>query len=145
MTLEAIASLLEEDRGGVWFLPAHVEPKSLQAAAKRAGYAFFHVEGRKIERKEHLLNHVANALHFPDHFGGNWDALEDCLGDLSWRPGSGHVLVFRNWQALTGDDLGVLIDVLRSSAESWSGRGRPFFAVLIDPQARLALPPLHRE
>jgi RNAse (barnase) inhibitor barstar len=91
------------------------------------------------------LRAVAHALQFPDWFGANWDALEDCLGDLSWRPVGGHVLVFRNWQALGSDDLGVLIDVLRSSAESWSGRGKPFFAVLIDPQARLALPPLHRE
>jgi RNAse (barnase) inhibitor barstar len=91
------------------------------------------------------LRAIAKALRFPDWFGGNWDALEDCLGDLSWRPGNGHVLVFRNWQALSSDDLGVLIDVLRSSAEYWSGRGKPFFAVLIDPQARLALAPLHRE
>jgi len=91
------------------------------------------------------LRAIAKALRFPDWFGGNWDALEDCLGDLSWRSGEGHVLVFRNWQAMTGDDFGVLVDVLRSSAEFWSGRGRPFFAVLIDPQARLTLPPLHRE
>ena len=91
------------------------------------------------------LRAIAKALRFPDWFGGNWDALEDCLGDLSWRPGNGHVLVFRNWQTLSSDDLGVLIDVLRSSAEYWSGRGKPFFAVLIDPQARLALAPLHRE
>ena len=91
------------------------------------------------------LRAISRALRFPDWFGGNWDALEDCLGDLSWRPGDGHVLVLRNWQALTSDDLGVLIDVLRSSAEFWQGRGKPFFAVLVDPQARLALPPLHRE
>jgi hypothetical protein len=55
------------------------------------------------------------------------------------------VLVFHNWHALAGDDLGVLIDVLRSSAEFWSGRGRPFFAVLVDPDKKLALPPLYRE
>jgi hypothetical protein len=55
------------------------------------------------------------------------------------------VLVFRNWHALGSDDLGVLIDVLRSAAEFWSGRGRPFFAVLIDAEEKLALPPLHRE
>lgn len=91
------------------------------------------------------LKAIARALRFPAWFGGNWDALEDCLGDLSWRPGDGHVLVLRNWQALPADELGVLIDVLRSSAEFWSGRGKPFFAVLVDPQARLALPPLHRE
>jgi hypothetical protein len=91
------------------------------------------------------LRAIARALRFPEWFGGNWDSLEDCLGDLSWRPDGGHVLVFRDWQAVAGDDFGVLVDVLRSSAEYWSGRGKPFFAVFIDPQARLALPPLHRE
>jgi len=91
------------------------------------------------------LRAIAAALRFPDWFGGSWDALEDCLADLSWREADGHVLVFRNWQSLSSDDLGVLIDVLRSTAEFWSGRGRPFFAVLIDPGKKLALPPLHRE
>jgi hypothetical protein len=91
------------------------------------------------------LRAIARALQFPDWFGGNWDALEDCLGDLSWRPTQDHVLVFRNWHALPADDLGVLIDVLGSSAEYWSGRGRPFFAVLVDPDRKLSLPALHRE
>jgi hypothetical protein len=91
------------------------------------------------------LKAIAAALRFPDWFGGNWDALEDCLGDLSWRKGEGHVLLLRNWPGLASDDLGVLIDVLRSSAEFWSGRGRPFFAVLVDPGRKLALPPLYRE
>ena len=103
-------------------------------------------EAAQIDLKDgDALRAIAQALRFPAWFGGNWDALEDCLGDLSWRPGDGHVLVFRNWQALSADDLGMLIDVLRSTAELWSGRGKPFFAVLIDPDAKLALPPLHRE
>lgn len=91
------------------------------------------------------LEAIAKALRFPDWFGNNWDALEDCLGDLSWREGEGHVLLLRDWQALPSDDLGVLVDVLRSSAEFWSGRGRPFFAVLVDPGQKLGLPHLHRE
>ena len=91
------------------------------------------------------LRAISRALQFPDWFGDNWDALEDCLADLSWRREDGRVLVFSNWQALSSDDLGVLLDVLRSSAEFWSGRGRPFFAVLVDPAKQLLLPPLHRE
>ena len=103
-------------------------------------------DAARIDLKDgDALRAIAQALRFPDWFGGNWDALEDCLSDLSWRTGDGHVLVFRNWQALSSDDLGVLIDVLRSAAEFWSGRGRPFFAVLLDPGSKLALPPLHRE
>jgi hypothetical protein len=76
----------------------------------------------------------------PDWFGANWDALEDSLSDL---PDQGYVLLFEGAQP--GDELGVLIDVLRSSAEWWTGRGKPFFAVFVDPARALPLPDLFRE
>jgi hypothetical protein len=91
------------------------------------------------------LRAIAKALGFPAWFGGNWDALEDCLGDLSWRPRGGHILLFVHGDRLAADERGLLMDILRSSAEFWMERGRPFFAVFIDPQARLDLPPLYRE
>ena len=96
-----------------------------------------------IDGKTGVIEAIARALDFPEWFGGNWDALEDSLGDLSWRRGAGHVLVFRSYPA--GDDCGVLIDILRSTAEYWAQRRRPFFAVLIDPQRKLELPDLYRE
>jgi hypothetical protein len=89
------------------------------------------------------LEAIAAGLDFPEWFGGNWDALEDCLSDLSWRQGKGHVLVLSNTAA--GDAAGILVDVLRSSAEQWAERGEPFFAVLVDPARKLALPDLYRE
>lgn len=97
----------------------------------------------RFGEKEALLGSVAAALKFPGWFGGNWDALEDCLGDLSWSDAEGHVLIVEHPQA--GDELGIFIDVLRTSAEHWAGRGRPFFAVFIDPAGALSLPPLVRE
>jgi hypothetical protein len=96
-----------------------------------------------VDAGANVFDAMARALDFPDWFGGNWDALEDALSDLSWRQGDGHVLVLRGYP--TGDELGVLTDVLRTVAEYWAGRGKPFFAVYIDPQKRLALPDLHRE
>ena len=96
-----------------------------------------------LDAGERALERIAEALDFPGWFGGNWDALEDMLGDLSWRKGAGHVLVFTTYP--TGDERGMLIEVLRASAEYWAGRGKPFFAVLIDPARKLALPELYRE
>jgi Barstar (barnase inhibitor) len=90
-----------------------------------------------------LLKNIAAALRFPEWFGQNWDALEDSLTDLSWLAAGGHVLLFENPKP--GDDLGVLIDVLRSSTEWWAGRGKPFFAVFIDPARALPLPSLFAE
>ena len=87
------------------------------------------------------LQSIAKALAFPEWFGGNWDALEDSLGDLSWRKGEGHVLIFSG----EPKERQLLIDVLRSSAAYWAGRGRPFFAVFVDPAGKLSLPALYRE
>ena len=96
-----------------------------------------------FSEKHSSIHAIASALEFPDWFGNNWDALEDCLGDLSWRARDGHVLVFE--RAPGGDELGILLEVLTSCAEFWGVRGKPFFAVFIDPQGALALPELFRE
>jgi hypothetical protein len=34
--------------------------------------------------KQDLFRHIAAKLKFPDYFGFNWDALDECLADLSW-------------------------------------------------------------
>lgn len=93
--------------------------------------------------KAQLLENMASALEFPHWFGHNWDALEDCLTDLSWREAPAHVLLIENPKP--GDDLGVLTDILRSSAESWAQRGKPFFAIFVDPARALPLPELFRQ
>jgi hypothetical protein len=81
--------------------------------------------------KTQFLERTAVALGFPAWFGGNWDAFFDCLADLSWRPASGHLLVFEN----TGDlrrhapeSLDTAIAILNDAAAAWHGRGRTFRA-----------------
>jgi RNAse (barnase) inhibitor barstar len=133
MSLEALNSLLEENRGGVWFLSNHVEPKAIQAAAKRAGYACFHIEGKNITRKEQLLNHVATALHFPKHFGNNWDALEECLTDLEWIEADGYVIYYDHIDALLEnhpDQFETLVEILRDSVAAWKEDGSAMVVVL---------------
>jgi hypothetical protein len=96
-----------------------------------------------VLEKNELLARLARGLHFPAWFGGNWDALEDCLTDLSWLEGDGHVLLLEGATALNTDDFGILTDVLSSSARFWAERRRSFFAVFVQGPAALA--PLMRE
>jgi barstar (barnase inhibitor) len=93
--------------------------------------------------KEALLARIAGALAFPAWFGGNWDALEDCLGDLSWMTAAGYVLLFESAADLPLDERGTLVDILASVAASWAERKLPFFAVFVD--GTLALPNLYNE
>jgi RNAse (barnase) inhibitor barstar len=133
MPLEALESLLEENRGGVFFLPNRVEPRSLQALAKRQGYAFFHIEGKNINRKEQLLNHAATVMHFPGHFGDNWDALEECLTDLEWVDADGYVIYYDHIDGLLEhhpDQFETLVEILRDSVKSWKEDGEAMVVLL---------------
>jgi hypothetical protein len=37
-----------------------------------------------IDTKKGLIDALDAGLGFPDYFGGNWDAFEECIRDLSW-------------------------------------------------------------
>jgi RNAse (barnase) inhibitor barstar len=114
-------------------------------ALRGSKLSFAAVSLGNVKEKTELMRTIAAALGFPDWFGQNWDALEDCLIDLSWRQAHGHVLVFEAFQFLPSDELGVLIEVLVSAAEYWAGQGTPFFAVFVDPERVLVLADLFRE
>jgi len=133
--------LTDAARSAVYRVPGTTE---VEDAVRGTRLDLTRIDLTGVQDKEALLAKLALDLGFPAWFGGNWDALEDCLADLSWRVGDGHVLLVQGSGDLPLDDLGVLIDVLASSAEYWVGRGRPFFALFVDPQRALALPELFR-
>jgi hypothetical protein len=91
--------------------------------------------------KDALMERIARALEFPRWFGGNWDALEDCLTDLSWSKAGGHVLLLEGAAELPADERGILVDILAAAAAWWVDRKRPFFAVFLG--STLALPELY--
>jgi RNAse (barnase) inhibitor barstar len=41
---------------------------------------------KNIRTKAELFHFLSIELKFPDYFGKNWDALDECIGDLSWLP-----------------------------------------------------------
>jgi RNAse (barnase) inhibitor barstar len=133
MPHEALESLIEANKGGVWYLPKPVEPKALQALAKGAGYAFFHIDGKNITRKEQLLNHVATALHFPKSFGHNWDALEESLTDLEWIDADGYVIYYDHIDGLLEthpDQFETLVEILRDAVAEWKEDGAAMIVLL---------------
>ena len=95
-----------------------------------------------VAGRDALLTRIAKALSFPKWFGGNWDALEDCLADLSWSKAGGHVLLFEGAAELPADERGILADILASVATSRAERKRPFFAVFVNGSP--ALPELYK-
>jgi RNAse (barnase) inhibitor barstar len=118
-------------RAGVYRLPG--EAASVTRAAKAGGFAFWRVDLAKVRDKSGLLAALSRSLGFPDWFGGNWDALQDCLGDLSWRPAPGYVVALEHCQGLekrARADFETLLEVLAATADYWREQGIPFWVLV---------------
>jgi len=138
MATEALRDLIEAERGGVFFAPQHLSVKDVQSAAKQAGFAFFHIEGKAISRKEQLLNHAATAMHFPDYDGGNWDAFEECVTDLSWVEAEGCVLYYDHFDALQAnhpEQLETFVEIMKDAVRELKADGRTMIALLSGARA----------
>lgn len=74
-----------------------------------------------IRVAEELIRSLYYLLWFPGYFGFNWDALYDCLRDLSWVPCYKIVLVHESLPGLPRDDLKIYLEILRDSVLDWVG------------------------
>lgn len=103
------------------------------AAAVSLGFAVAEIDFGGCTGKDDALARFARALHFPDWFGGNWDALQDSLSDLSWLPAEGYLLLLEDvaqWREADGEGFDVALEILEQASNAWRLRLVPFWAVL---------------
>ena len=90
------------------------------------GFALKVIKGAKCQTITGLLTECARALDFPDYFGHNWDALEECLADLEWLPAKGYILLITNAECVLPDNeenYETFLEILRDAGEAW-GNGQ---------------------
>jgi RNAse (barnase) inhibitor barstar len=147
MPLEMLAELIEENRGGVWYLPEPVDAASVQKLAKRNDFAYFHIDGKNITRKEQLLNQIATTLKFPKDFGHNWDALEECLTDMDWVDADGYILYYEHIDTLqaAGEQLETFVEILRDAVQSWKEDDTAMIVLLTGGKAPKGVKRLRKE
>ena len=130
--IELGALLADASQAAAYF----VDIRSRAALVEAANALDFVVATANLETaddKAALLAEIAEALEFPGDFGGNWDALADSLGDLSWLPAPGYVLLLDHSADLresAPEDFATLLEILDEAAHAHAGAGVPFWALL---------------
>jgi hypothetical protein len=74
---------------------------------------------RGCRGKRDLLTEYVRQLRLPDYFGWNWDALEECLRDLSWLEPGQAVLIWHAGLPLRGQSRRVYLELLDEAARHW--------------------------
>jgi Barstar (barnase inhibitor) len=109
----------------------HFPVDEVRRTVEHAGWRFAAVDGWQHPTKAEFLAAVGEALAFPDHYGRNFDALADCLGDVTADDSEGWVLLWDGWGPLAREDprgFSVALSVLGGRVNADKG-GR--FAVLL--------------
>ncbi len=100
-----------------------------------AGFALRTIHGKQCGTSSGVFQEFAQRLDFPDYFGHNWDALEECLADLEWLPSKGYVLLITDAEAVIPNDeeeYETFLEILNDAGEAWSkgqtasGQSAPF-------------------
>lgn len=133
MSTVALRALLADPRqAGAFFIDAR-DSDAMAEAADTLDYRVLRIELAGCLDKAGVLERIAAALHFPDWVGDNWDALADAIGDLSWLPANGYLLLLEHvsgWRECDGEQFDVLLDILNQAAPPWAGQGIAFWALL---------------
>ncbi len=109
--------------------PVHIinspggEIQKIQSKTTEMGYKLFKLNGRLIDSKKALFDHIAKEMMFPDYFGNNWDALEECMRDLIEAvPASGYIVLFEDAHIFCNaapDDFLTFVDIVAGVADEW--------------------------
>jgi Barstar (barnase inhibitor) len=109
---------------GLYTLAQGESTATLLDFAKQSKFRVFHLEGQQITGLDRYFAAIADLFQFPDYFGGNWDAVADCLTDLSWEEGDRILVVYSNYQGLRGgEDWDLVMEIWSNTIEFWRGQG----------------------
>jgi hypothetical protein len=112
-----------------WHSAAHVP--DVEHAVEHAGWKFVYLDGWTIEDKQSFLKACAAAFDVEDDLGENFDALSDCLAEISAGDRNGVVLLWDGWSPFARHDeqaFHVALSVLGGRANA--DRGCKFAAIL---------------
>jgi len=121
---------------GVYFLPED-DIAELREAAAVNRFRCVRVDLRDCGGKACFLSRIADAVHLPGHFGHNWDALADALGDLRAHDTKGLVLLLERSQRLRLEavaEFKIAMEVLQAASGEWAERGTPLWTFVALPE-----------
>jgi len=132
MTMTREAPMTESNRlaktlqqcalAGVHHLPPEGS-EAIERAAAELGFAVVRADLAGCEDKAEFLRRISAALRFPDWFGHNWDALADCMADLSWIPADGYVIILDHadrFRVAAETDFITALEILEEAARDWA-------------------------
>lgn len=93
------------------------------------------ISGKECRTLSELFDTFQRAFEFPDYFGHNWAAFDECINDLGWLPAERYILIIRDFDCLLDEeptDQKLFLKVLYDTSKEWAV-GREYGALITKP------------
>jgi hypothetical protein len=113
---EAIRTLGSMPSNVCLLIDPNFDIRTLERQVEQSDFKFFYIDGHGLINKGDFLNRAKASLQFPDYFGYNWDAFEDCLKSISLNreKDKGDVILYTDYMEFSQNDsenFAVLLDI----------------------------------
>ncbi|GAA0492006.1 barstar family protein [Streptomyces sp. NPDC046215] len=122
---------------GVYRLPPTDTAARVMSLAAEADWRASTLRLGGVTDKAAFLDRCATDLDFPEWFGRNWDALADCLTDLSWwreeGKARGYLLLTEGWtdfRKAAPHDARTAEEILGDAVGHWADGESPLAVLL---------------
>lgn len=106
--------------------------EQLLQSAESNSWQSFYIKGEGIIDKPTFLDNWSKTMNFPDYFGHNWDAFDDCLLDLEWCDPTPRIVVYNQPEKFAHqapDEWETVIDVLLVALSYWAKTATPLYII----------------
>lgn len=120
----------------IYRFPLYISLEELSQLCQDYNCQLFYFDGRTINNKADFLKTASKVINLPKYFGYNWDALQDCLTDLSWFEAPSYLIAYDQWQNFAHNypqDWQILNDIFSEAIAYWLKRNKRFYVLLTSP------------
>lgn len=136
--MKQLTSILADTKAsGVYLVSTKPSVEDLRTLCNKHDLTLFYLSEKAIRTKNQFLDYVAKIFDFPDYFGRNWDALEDCLKDMDWAKANGFLILYEHFEAFAENEpkqFDQALDIFKEVAEYWQDKDT-IFTVLLHSEA----------
>lgn len=98
-----------------------------------AGAQVVYIRSEYCKSFSQFFHEIATALRFPNYFGMNFNAFDDCITDLEWLKFNSIFIVLDDFSKMfngNSSDQDAVCYHLRLAMEYWKSQGVPFKVLL---------------
>ena len=97
--------------------------EAIRATSAEMDASVVNLQGQRMRTLDSLFREYAREFHFPDYFGYNWPAFDECMKDLEETPARAYITVISDAENVLADnpeELETFMRHLESIGQRWA-------------------------